>query len=119
MLDWRNDPAICTGYVFDGSYTVITDKDDKSKMLMDVTLNWKDVPVKPDPSKNLRFGWMIETDDDEYRSEKVSYWHFEAWPADTDPVPQPNAWQWQLLQAQELCVIGGFNKCFDDSSKSD
>ena len=105
-----DDPNICTGYSFSGSYTIMNDPSDDfahgDKMIMDAVFSWKDVEGAIDPKKDFEVGLLFSTDDSEYSMEKVTYKRWATRPKDL-PKLEKNGWPWQFFQSQELCVLGG------------
>jgi len=42
-------------------------------MLIDATLSWKGTKKSWDPKKQMNFGWLVDTQNIEYRSEKAKF----------------------------------------------
>jgi len=94
-----------------------------SDMYIDATLSWAATEMGWDANKAMHFGWMVETGDSEYRTEKAKYKNF---PKGSKPKWDPaggkendnSAWKWNFSSSQELCVVGGEQECVETSDKS-
>ena len=73
----------CAGYSVSGYSTVMTDpKTGESSMLIDAELSWAGTEKSWDNTKSMEFGWMIETNSPEFRTEKVK---FKSYPKGSRP----------------------------------
>jgi len=93
-------------------------------MLIDATLSWKGTKKSWDPKKQMNFGWLVDTQNIEYRSEKAK---FTSYPKGSKPSwdllggkepDSSNLWRWNFVSHQELCILGGQQNCVITSNKS-
>ena len=79
--------STCVGYSVSGYTTVKTDpKTGLSDMTVDAILSWKGTEKSWDQSKPMEFGWLLDTSDTEYRTEKAK---FRSYPKGSKPSWDP------------------------------
>jgi len=82
-------------------------------MLIDATLSWKGTEKSWDTKKQMNFGWVVDTQNPEYRSERAKFTSFPkgskpSWDDHGGKEPDSaNLWRWNFVSHQELCIIGG------------
>jgi len=89
-------------------------------MTIDATFSWaSDGTRTRDVAKSMEIGWLIETKDKEYSTEKVNYkWYSskQKWPRKEGEPAKTNAWRWDFTNSQEICHLGGEQQCWSSTS---
>jgi hypothetical protein len=92
----------CAGYSVSG-FTTVKTEEGKTEMVIDALFSWAGTEKSWDNTKTMELGWVVETNDPEFRTEKVK---IKSYPRGSKPAwdplgsPEPatgNAWRWNFV----------------------